>query len=121
MTRADLERWLHALGKAWEHRDAEQAASLFDEQVIYQEDPFEPPVVGREAVRQYWLAGLGTQGEVKFSGKVLAVDGDTGVVNWRVEFVRVATGARVLLDGVSMGRFMNGKAVEWREWWHRRE
>ena len=121
MTRGDLERWLNQLGQAWEQDDAELAASLFDEQVVYQEDPFEPPIVGREAVRQYWLEGLGTQSAVAFSGKVLAVDGEVGVVNWKVEFVRVSTGARVLLDGVSMGRFVNGKAVEWREWWHRRE
>lgn len=121
LERPALERWLHTLGQAWEEGDADLAASLFDKQVVYQEDPFEPPIVGREAVRQYWLEGLGTQAEVKFSGKVLAVDGEVGVVNWKVEFVRVATGARVLLDGVSLGRFVNGKAVEWREWWHRRE
>lgn len=122
MERATLERWLHRLGQAWEQADAEMAAALFDEQVVYQENPFDPPIVGYEAVRQYWLENLSTQRDIKFGGEVVALDGDVGVVNWRVEFVRTATGARILLDGVSVGRFNSDiKPVEWREWWHGRE
>lgn len=122
LRRESLEHWLRRLGQAWERADAEWAASLFDPEVSYQENPFDPPIRGFEAVKRYWLEGLATQREVKFTGEVLAVEGNVGVVHWRVEFTRVPGGQRVRLDGVSVGRFgAEGKPIEWREWWHREE
>ncbi|RIH83025.1 SnoaL-like domain protein [Calidithermus terrae] len=121
LRREGLERWLRALGQAWEQADAERAAALFDPGVTYRENPFDPPIRGFDAVRRYWLDNLATQQGVKFQGEVLAVEGDVGVVSWRVEFTRVPGGERVRLDGVSVGRFVGGGPVEWREWWHREE
>ncbi|RIH85499.1 nuclear transport factor 2 family protein [Calidithermus roseus] len=122
LKRESLEHWLRRLGQAWESADAELAASLFDPEVLYQENPFDPPIRGFEAVKRYWLEGLATQRDVKFEGEVLAVEGNVVVVNWRVEFTRVPGGERVRLDGVSVGRFSaEGRPLEWREWWHREE
>lgn len=121
MNKQDLAEWLQTLGRAWETADAELAASLFDTEVVYQETPFDPPLQGFAAVRLYWLDNLATQRKVKFEGWVLAVDGDVGVVNWKVEFERVPSGEQVRLDGVSAGRFRAGKPIEWREWWHLEE
>ena len=119
MDREMLEQWLETLGRAWETSNADLAASLFDDAVVYRENPFDPPIQGHAAVRQYWLENLATQRKVRFEGKVLAVEGETGVVNWKVEFERVPTGEKVRLDGVSLGRFKSGKPVEWLEWWHK--
>ncbi|MBI5813744.1 MAG: nuclear transport factor 2 family protein [Meiothermus silvanus] len=122
MTREEVQAWLSFLGQAWEEADAERAAALFDPQVSYQENPFNPPIQGFEAVRRYWRENLATQRAVKFEGRVLAVDGEVAVVNWRVGFVRVPGGEYVRLDGVSVGHFgAEGKPVLWREWWHRGE
>lgn len=121
LRREELERWLCALGQAWEQADAGRAAALFGPGVTYQENPFDPPIRGFDAVKRYWLDNLATQRDVKFEGEVLAVEGDVGVVNWRVEFTRVPGGERVRLDGVSVGRFVGGQPVAWREWWHARE
>lgn len=71
-------------------------------------------------MRWYWWEILATHLEVRFSGHVLAVEGDIRVVNWKVEFVRVGSGERVRLDGVSLGKFgPAGKSALWREWWHK--
>lgn len=122
MTREEVQAWLCFLGQAWEEADAERAAALFDPQVSYQENPFDPPIQGFEAVRRYWQENLATQRAVKFEGRVLAVDDEVAVVNWRVGFVRVPGGEYVRLDGVSVGHFgAEGKPVLWREWWHRGE
>lgn len=122
LTRERLHNWLRELGRAWEEADAEQAASLFDPEVRYQENPFAPPIHGVAAVRRYWQENLATQQGVQFEGRVLALDGNVGVVNWKVEFVRVPGGEQVRLDGVSVGQFTpDGKPVLWREWWHREE
>lgn len=121
ITSERLEAWLQILGRAWETADAELATSLFDAGVVYRDNPFEPPIVGAEAVRQYWLENLATQREVRFEGRVLAVEGEVGVVNWQVSFIRVPSGEAVKLDGVSMGRFREGKPSEWLEWWHKLE
>lgn len=122
MTRERLQSWLWDLGRAWEETDAERAASLFDAEVRYQENPFDPPIQGFEAVRRYWQENLAAQRAVKFEGGVLAVEGEVAVVNWKVEFIRVPGGEKVRLDGVSVGHFSaEGKPVLWREWWHREE
>lgn len=118
MNHSDIQKWLDALGQAWQTANADWAASLFDPEVRYQENPFEPPIHGFHAVRQYWTENLVTQHDVRFSGQVLAVDGEVGVVNWKVEFTRMPGGEKVRLDGVSVGRFVDGKPVEWLEWWH---
>lgn len=121
LSREQLEAWLQTLGQAWETGDADLAASLFGEQVVYRDNPFEPPIVGYQAVRHYWLDNLATQRGVRFEGRVLALEGQVGIVNWKVSFIRVASGESVQLDGVSLGRFQGGKPVEWLEWWHKLE
>jgi len=53
---------------------------------------------------------------------VLAVEGDTVVAHWTASFVRVASGARVALDGMFLLEFDDQLACRTlREWWHREE
>ena len=47
-------QWLDDLGSAWQSRDPDAAAQLCAENVHYHEDPFQEPLIGREAVRQVW-------------------------------------------------------------------
>ena len=48
------DEWLERYRKAWIERDADLAGSLFTEDAIYREQPFQKPFVGRDAIRQYW-------------------------------------------------------------------
>ena len=57
LTVAHFERWLEAYGRASAQNDPAASAALFAENAEYYETPFADPLVGREAIYQYWRLG----------------------------------------------------------------
>jgi ketosteroid isomerase-like protein len=123
ITRQAFADWLRRYGEAWQAGDPLAAVRLFSDDAAYHETPFAAPMVGGEAIRRYWTEGArDSQREIRFAAQPVGVDGDTGHARWQASFIRVATGARVELDGVLAARFApDGRCREFREWWHRRE
>lgn len=122
MNLSDLERWLERYGRAWIERDPVAAAALFTGDARYYETPFDPPLAGRAAIRAYWEDVPGSQRDISFTSRAIAVVGATAVAAWRAAFTRVPSGRRVELDGVFVLAFDEaGACCELREWWHRRE
>lgn len=119
MDSMQFEGWLGRYGRAWEGRDPNAAAALFDEAAEYYETPFEPPFRGREEIRRYWSDATSAQGDIAFSHEALAFAANTGVAHWSAEFRRTPTGRRVRLDGVFVLTFDEaGLCSVLREWWH---
>ena len=119
MHRSKLEGWLGRYGRAWESRDPEAAAALFEETAEYFETPFESPFRGRDEIRRYWRGATDSQRDISFSHEILSVAASTGVARWRAEFSRIQTGQRVRLDGVFVLTFNKaGLCSVLREWWH---
>jgi ketosteroid isomerase-like protein len=79
---AGLTEWLDAYGRAWEERDAEQAAGLFTEDAIYQWGPFGRKLRGRVMIREAWADAVETQANVKFGYEVLTATGRGGIARW---------------------------------------
>ena len=79
---AGLTEWLDAYGKAWEERDAEQAAELFTEDAAYQWGPFGRKLRGRVMIREAWAEAVETQANVKFRYEVLSATQRGGLVRW---------------------------------------
>lgn len=122
MELSDLKAWLDEYGRVWEQGDADASAGLYADDVRYYETPFSEPEVGPEAIHRYCLEAAAAQRDVRFSHGLHTLDGDTGIAQWHVTFVRVPSGAEVELDGVFVLRFdERGKCRELREWWHRKE
>jgi uncharacterized protein (TIGR02246 family) len=123
MNEENFAQWLDAYGRAWQEGDSAAIAELFAPEAAYHETPFDPPMIGREAIVAYWREGAElTQRDVTFRYTVLAVTGDLGLNHWIAEFTRVPSGVKVRLDGVMAVRFdADGRCVEFREWWHRLE
>lgn len=122
MTEKRLRDWLEAYGRAWMSRDADTAANLFSADVAYYETPFGEPARGRTGVYRYWSAATGAQRDITFRYEILAVTASGGIVRWSADFTRIASGARVQLDGVLLLEFdEEGLCRRLREWWHRRE
>ena len=119
----DFERWLAAYGTAWKQGDPDTLIALFAPDARYYETPFDPPFVGRDAIRDYWAKGArDAQTDVHFATEIVTVSDDVGVAYWRARFVRVPSRRRVSLDGVLKASFgADGLCTEFREWWHRRE
>jgi ketosteroid isomerase-like protein len=120
---AEFETWLNAYGAAWQAGDAQAVTGLFTEDARYHETPFNDPLLGREAIFEYWTAGPGrAQRDVRFSCQPLAVTDGVGIARWQTSFVRARSGNEVELDGCLLAEFAYpGKCAVFREWWHRRE
>lgn len=118
-----FQRWLDGYGQAWMTGDPQAAVQLFAPSAAYHETPFDPPMVGTEAIRRYWTEGAkNAQTAVQFEATLLWFDGTTGVARWRATFRRVPSRVFVELDGTLLARFDDEmRCEEFREWWHRRE
>jgi ketosteroid isomerase-like protein len=122
MTEANFRRWLEAYRQAWETRDAEAAQALFAADALYYWTPFEDPKRGRQGIADAWSGAVTNQRDVAVTMDVLAVVGDQGIAHWTSRFERIATGARVKLDGIAVCDFdALGLCTRFREWWHAEE
>jgi SnoaL-like domain len=99
----DVASWVEAYRRAWEEKDAEAAAVLFDEQATYRSNIFEEPYVGREGVRRYWQDVTRTQEDVHVvMGRPFA-DGDRVAAEFWTTMVN--DGAEITLSGCLLLRF----------------
>lgn len=117
-----FDRWLKGYGDAWERQDPDAAVRLFAGEAKYYETPFDAPMVGLDAVREYWSEGAAAQRDIHFAYDLLALVDNTGIARWTSSFTRVPSGVVVRLDGMLSALFdKDGLCVEFREWWHREE
>ncbi|MBI4481596.1 MAG: nuclear transport factor 2 family protein [Acidobacteria bacterium] len=114
--------WLDAYGRAWETRDPQAAADLFTQDATYQETPFDEPLRGRAAIRDYWSHVPRSQEQIRFDYDILAVTGNVGIAQWRASFVRLPSKTGVQLNGIFVVCLdAENRCKVFREWWHRRE
>jgi len=123
MTFQAFEQWLKRYGDAWVVGDPDTAVELFSPTAAYYETPFDAPMVGAAAIRQYWTDGAkNAQTHVRFAATTVSFSGRTGYARWHATLERVPSGVAVELDGVLSATFDdNLRCDEFREWWHRRE
>ncbi len=123
MSTRTFDHWLKLYGDAWSAGDSDGVLHLFSADAVYFETPFDPPLVGHDAIRRYWTEGAeNAQRNVKFEAHPISFDGKMGFALWHATFERVSSDARVELDGVLSVHFdAQMLCVVFREWWHRRE
>jgi uncharacterized protein (TIGR02246 family) len=91
MDRSDVERWIAGYRQAWTTDDPADIAALFTEDATY--SPFPWPRGqnvwhGRGAIVEQWI-GLGdSKTRWRFEHEILAVDGDTAVVEGWTDYDR---------------------------------
>lgn len=78
----DYADWLARYRHAWIERDAAAAGRLFTEDATYREQPFQPPFVGRAAIRDYWSRVTASQTGVELRYGKAIVDGRRLAVEW---------------------------------------
>ena len=114
--RAAVARWLEGYRLAWVRRDPDAAAALFTPDAVYQEQPFQPAYVGREAIRGYWATVTATQSDIRLRYGKPVVDGPRAAVEWWVNLRN--GGADVTLAGEFMLTFTRrGRCRSLREYW----
>ncbi len=125
MTEQDVQHWLDEYGRAWVNGDPDLVVTLFTDTATYRETPFEDPMKGRRAIREYWQHGAAdAQENVEFASQVWAVKGDTAIAGWQARLTEKATGVRIELDGVFRLVFSSEQGSSLctilEEWWHSR-
>lgn len=119
LTRGHFDQWLEAYGKASQENDPEASADLFADDAHYCETPFEKPMIGREAIYQYWSQGAQNLKDKESAYEILAVQANTGIARWQAQFTVIRTGQRIALDCIFLAEFdSSGKCKVFREWWH---
>jgi hypothetical protein len=74
--------WLDAYGLAWENRNPETAAALFNDSGTYQVTPFLEPMRGRKAIFEYWSEVARTEKNIRFRYEVLVVKDELNIARW---------------------------------------
>lgn len=118
MDRAGVERWIEAYRKAWGTDDPQDVGSLFTEDATYSPFPWprdENRWRGRDTIVAKWLGHGDSKIRWEFEHDVLAVEGDTAVIEGWTTYDDES------YANVWLIRFADdGRAREFREWWVQR-
>jgi hypothetical protein len=114
-----FDAWLEAYGRASRENDPHASAELFAQNAEYYETPFDPPMLGRDAIRKYWEAGARALKDKESEYEILALQDNLGIARWKSMFTEIASGRRLALDCLFLVAFDdNDLCRTFREWWH---
>lgn len=95
LTPGDGQDLLARFKRAHERRDPDLAVELFREDAEYRPDPFEPALVGSNAIRESWNAMAASQKDVEFDAEGIWVSGSTVLASWHRAHTLRSTAERV--------------------------
>ncbi len=122
LTHKRFTAWLTEYGRASAENDPQASANLFAHDARYYESPFDEPIVGRDAIYEYWKKGAQTLKDKESSFEILSVQDNRGIARWQSSFTVIESGKRLALDCLFVTEFdEDGLCHTFREWWHIRE
>lgn len=109
-------------GKAWENFDSKAIVSIFTEDGTYQETPFKEAFKGHKEIKEYWENVVRVkERDVKFTLGNIFVQDDTGIAEWKSNFIRNDNEHPEELRGIILAEIKNGKINKLWEYWHKKE
>lgn len=122
LTHQHFRWWMETYSKASEENNPEASADLFAQNARYYESPFNDPIVGRDAIYEYWLRGAQRLHDKETTFKILSVQDKVGIARWKSKFTIIESTERIALDCLFVVEFdENGLCQTFREWWHSRK
>ena len=116
----DAGEFLEKYKKAWETRDADLAASLFTRDARYKENPFGEPIIGREAIHDYWAAATAEQQDIHFAVTNSLHAGYILIAEWTCAYRDHSSGRPRQLAGMFFADFYGNQVRAFREYWQSR-
>jgi ketosteroid isomerase-like protein len=86
MTEADLQRWLDAYVDAWRTYDGAAIAALFTDDATYRYQPYQEPLVGRDAIVASWLEDRDEPGSWEAAYRPLLVHGERAIAEGETRY-----------------------------------
>jgi hypothetical protein len=117
----DVKHFLSSYKKAWETQDADLAAGLFTRDAEYKQDPFSSPILGREAIHDYWARATGRQEDIHFTLVTAIQCGYILAAEWTCRYQDRSTGEKKELAGMLFADFYGKQVRRFREYWHSRK
>lgn len=115
-------RLLDAMADARVGFDGDAWVDLFSEDAVLQQDPFEPPLVGRNALRADLLEAAESEEQVEFTWERHWVVPPTILAPWRMSYIHRQRRARVSFAGFATLEIAeDGRIARARWWYFRRE
>jgi ketosteroid isomerase-like protein len=111
---------LERYGRAWEQFDGDAWVGLFTEDVEYHNDPFQPPMVGGNAIRAYLLDLAEREADVEFTVERHWFVDPTALAAWHAGYVQRSDRTQVRISGFMTLEIRDGRIARLREWYHRR-
>jgi ketosteroid isomerase-like protein len=118
---AAAEDVLERFGTAWQTFDGDAWVELFTDDAEFREDPFEPPLVGRNAIRAYLLRAAELQEQVDFTAERHWVVDPTILVAWHASYIARLDRVAVWLAGFMTLEMRDGRIARLRQWVRRRD
>jgi hypothetical protein len=103
--------------QAWERRDVDLAMSLFTDHVDYRYNPFEPSLIGGNAVRAHWNDSVADAQDVELDAERIWVVGSTVIATWHSAYTSPSRQERIRWRGVTTFELNDEGLVErLRQW-----
>lgn len=81
-----IEDWVVRYRTAWESNDPSDIRALFTPEAEYYTGPSEQPWRGHDDIVEQWIASADQPGDTTYESRVVAIDGDLGVVQLTVDY-----------------------------------
>jgi uncharacterized protein (TIGR02246 family) len=114
--RTSIEQWVARYRTAWESNDPDDIRALFTPDAEYYTAPSEPPWRGHDEIVAQWIENADEPGETSYTSRVVAVDGDLGIVRLTVDY----TEGRFYDNVWFIELDADGRARHFTEWYMRR-
>lgn len=101
LTPGDGQDLLASFKRAWEQRDPEAMLELYRDDAEYRVDPFTPPLVGANAIREHWNRLAAEQIHVEVDAERVWVSERTILASWHAAYTSVATAERMRVRAFS--------------------
>jgi ketosteroid isomerase-like protein len=118
---AAAEDVLERFGTAWQTFDGDAFVELFTDDAEFRADPFEPSLVGRNALRAYLLRAAELEEQVDFTAERHWVVDPTILVAWHASYVARQDRVTVRLAGFMTLEMRDGRIARLRQWVRRRD
>lgn len=117
MNREKFNRWANKFLEAWADLNPKKALAMFSKDVKYFESPFSKPCKSWKDVEGLWQVVPHNQKDITCEYNILMVDGDLGLIHWRLSRIIVPEGKLQEFDGVFLVRLNNkGLCTMFKQW-----
>lgn len=81
MNKTYVDEWLNKLKLYWLNKDVDNAVSLFENTIFYQETPFMKPYTTFQEIKEEWQH-IKNENIQNIDIEILAMDNDTVIAHW---------------------------------------